>query len=194
MRLLEKIYQMNIPLLTRAARGRPAFRVLARAFWSKETFQLGEGFIGTTAKLGKALVSNDLHNDLRHLRKAVLEAGFRSIASIPLVARGSVVGVMNVASRSDRPFDSREINLLTAIGAWAGITIENARLEWNAARLKFAVLSGINEEESKPGTKSSVGSFLATADFLQLCKIGFAFTGPLTILGLIFFLTWLLRH
>lgn len=107
----------------------------ARAFWSKETFQLGEGFIGTTAKLGKALVSNDLQNDLRHLRKAVLEAGFRSIASIPLMARGSVVGVMNVASRSDRPFDSREINLLTAIGAWAGITIENARLHRQARRL-----------------------------------------------------------
>lgn len=74
-------------------------------------------------------------------------------------------------------------------------TIENARLEWNAARLKFSVLSGINQEEpSKAGPKSSMASFLATADFLQLCKLGFAFTWPLTVIGFVFFLAWLLRH
>lgn len=107
----------------------------ARAFWTKDTFQVGEGFIGTTAKLGKPLVSNDLRNDLRNLRKSVVEAGFRSIASIPLLARGNVVGVMNVATRNERLLDSREMNLLSAIGAWSGITIENARLHRQARRL-----------------------------------------------------------
>ena len=72
---------------------------------------------------------------MRFLRPAVVEAGFRSMACIPLVAPGTVIGVMSVASRMNREFDEREIAMLTAIGVWAGITIENARLHRQARRL-----------------------------------------------------------
>jgi signal transduction histidine kinase len=107
----------------------------AEAFWTKDTFQPGEGFVGATAKLGKTLVSSDLQQDLRYLRRAVIDSNFQCLVSVPLLARGSVVGVMNVATRKNRPPDRREINLLGAIGAWAGITIENARLQRQARRL-----------------------------------------------------------
>jgi signal transduction histidine kinase len=65
----------------------------------------------------------------------VVEAGFHCIACIPLATHGSVVGVMGVATRRERLFDQREIDLLTAIGTWAGITIENARLHRQSRRL-----------------------------------------------------------
>jgi signal transduction histidine kinase len=107
----------------------------AQAFWTKDTFEVGEGFVGTVAQMGKPLVSAALSQDLRYLRKAVVEAGFRCLASIPLVAHGNVVGVMNVATRQDRVLDKRELHLLTAIGTWAGVTIENARLHNQARRL-----------------------------------------------------------
>ena len=42
---------------------------------------------------------------------------------------------MTVASREKREFTEREINLLEAIGAWAGTAIENARLHRQARRL-----------------------------------------------------------
>ncbi len=42
---------------------------------------------------------------------------------------------MNVATRKERKPEMREIQLLTAIGAWAGITIENARLHRQARRV-----------------------------------------------------------
>ena len=106
-----------------------------QAFWTKDSFEMGEGFVGTAAQMGKPLVSRALSQDLVFLRKAVVEAGFRSLASIPLIARGNVVGVMNVASRKDKDLDRRELHLLTAIGTWAGITIENARLHRQARRL-----------------------------------------------------------
>jgi two-component system, NarL family, sensor histidine kinase DevS len=51
------------------------------------------------------------------------------------MARGNVIGVMNVATRNQRKLDKREINLLTAIATWAGTTIENARLHRQARRL-----------------------------------------------------------
>jgi two-component system sensor histidine kinase DevS len=107
----------------------------AEAFWTKDFFQKGEGTVGTVAQTGKPLVSTDLQNDMLFLRRAVVEAGFRCLASIPLTARGNVVGVMNVATRLQRCPDARKLELLTAIGSWAGITIENARLHGQARRL-----------------------------------------------------------
>ncbi|MGE5220961.1 MAG: GAF domain-containing protein, partial [Omnitrophica WOR_2 bacterium] len=105
------------------------------AFWTIDRFKPGEGFIGQVAKTGKPLISNCLKDEVLFLRKAVLEEGFHCLACIPLTARGNVVGVMNVATRQNRLLDKREVNLLAAIGTWAGITIENARLHRQARRL-----------------------------------------------------------
>ena len=107
----------------------------AEAFWTRDRFQIGEGFVGLVAQTGKPLVSTALQHDLRYLRRAVVEAGFHCIACIPLATHGSVVGVMDVATRRERLFDQREIDLLTAIGTWTGITIENARLHRQSRRL-----------------------------------------------------------
>ena len=107
----------------------------AAAFWTKDRFESGEGFVGMVAESGKAVVSTTIQSDLRFLRRAVVDAGFRCIACIPLTARGVSVGVMSIASRRDRYLDQREMGLLTAIGAWAGITVENAQLNQQARRL-----------------------------------------------------------
>jgi len=105
------------------------------SFHTRDHFNLGEGFIGIVAESCKPLVSTDLAKDVRFLRPAVVQAGYRSMACIPLVAGGRVVGVLSVASRDERIFDEREISLLGSICAWAGITIDNAHLHRQARRL-----------------------------------------------------------
>ena len=75
----------------------------------------------------------------------------------------------------------------------ASTTIENARMEWNAARLKFPLLSS-DPTPSADATAKSGGNPLAAADLMQLCKMGLAFTWPLVLLGLGIFLLLLLRH
>ena len=105
------------------------------AFSQLDHFKLGEGFIGMVAASGKRLVSTNLRQDMRFLRPAVIEAGFQCIACIPLMAGGKVVGVMSAATRHERPLGERELNMLTAIGTWAGVTIENARLNRQSRRL-----------------------------------------------------------
>ncbi len=107
----------------------------AEAFWTRDRFVVGECFVGRAAQLGKVLISTDLEKDIRFLRQAVVDAGFTCLACIPLTARRNVVGAMTVASREKRDFNRREINLLEAIGAWAGTAIENARLHRQARRL-----------------------------------------------------------
>ena len=71
--------------------------------------------------------------------------------------------------------------------------IENARMEWNSARLKFSVLSD-SPAEAKPETKAPVQAMLATQSFGQLCKVGFALTWPLALVALGIFAVLLLRH
>jgi two-component system, NarL family, sensor histidine kinase DevS len=107
----------------------------ARAFWTKDSFRLGEGVVGTVAATGKQFISTKLHKEALFLRPAVVKEGFTCLVSIPLMARGNVIGVMNVATRGSRSLDKRELNLLTAIATWAGTTIENARLHRQARRL-----------------------------------------------------------
>jgi len=107
----------------------------AEAFWSKDCFRPGEGVIGQVCQTGKAYQSKSLSDDSRFLRQAVVEAGFSSIACIPLFARGSVMGVMSLVSRQNRLLDERMINLLGSIGTLAGIAIDNARLNRQSRRL-----------------------------------------------------------
>lgn len=79
-------------------------------------------------------------------------------------------------------------------------TIENARMEWNAARLKFNVLSG-ETDPSRSGTTSKKKNLFADATALswqELARIGFAFTWPLAaaalLAGIAFFITALVIY
>ena len=105
------------------------------AFWTKDRFEVGEGFVGCVAESGKPMVTTDPQSDLRYLRRSVVDAGFRCIACIPVSAHGKVIGVMGVATRQDRHLNERELNLLSAIGSLAGIAIENDRLNRQYRRL-----------------------------------------------------------
>jgi hypothetical protein len=63
-------------------------------------------------------------------------------------------------------------------------TIENARLEWNGARLKFSVLSNAPAKQEIAAQKNAAaGASLAELTWSQLWKIGLAFTWPLIVLG-----------
>jgi two-component system sensor histidine kinase DevS len=104
-------------------------------FWTKDQFKLGEGFVGLVAENGKPLVSNSLHQDMRFLRKQVIQAGFQCVACIPLTAHGNVIGVMGIATRHTERLKQREIGLLMAIGTWAGTAIEIVRLNQQGRRL-----------------------------------------------------------
>jgi two-component system, NarL family, sensor histidine kinase DevS len=102
----------------------------------KDRFRLGEGIIGKVAQTGKLVINYNIENgEFQCIHPRIIEEGFHCIACIPLLAGGKVVGVMTAASRREQLYDKREKNLLSAIGSWAGITIENERLNHQARRL-----------------------------------------------------------
>ncbi len=107
----------------------------ASAFWSCERFNFGDGMVGRAALEDKTIESPPLGKDVVCLRPAVIEAGFKRIVCIPLRASNRVVGVMTAASREDRLYTWRELDLLEAIGTWTGTAIENARLQQQSRRI-----------------------------------------------------------
>lgn len=107
----------------------------AEAFWTRSQFQIGEGYIGAVAQTRKPMVSANLEDDALFVREAVVNAGFRQIVCIPLLSGENLMGVMSVASRVSEPLDERIVEMMAAVGNWAGLAIENARLHTNARRL-----------------------------------------------------------
>ena len=66
-------------------------------------------------------------------------------------------------------------------------TIENARMEWNSARLKISALAGATKNAAAPLEKDAATApapGLADLSFFQLCKIGLAMTWPLLLVAL----------
>lgn len=107
----------------------------AEAFWRRNVFNVGDGYPGMVAQTRQPMIGRQLANDANFLRDAVVQAGFQQIACIPLLSGENLMGVMSIATRGTDPFDERNIEMLTAVGAWAGLSIENARLHSNARRL-----------------------------------------------------------
>jgi hypothetical protein len=65
-------------------------------------------------------------------------------------------------------------------------TIENARMEWNSARLKLPVLAGANQVAATPEKVSPTPAApsLTEMNFAQLCRLGLALTWPLVLTAL----------
>ena len=63
--------------------------------------------------------------------------------------------------------------------------IENARMEWNSARLKLPVLEGENRPlNAAASTAASAAPALTELSFGALCKLGLALTWPLLLAAL----------
>jgi hypothetical protein len=62
--------------------------------------------------------------------------------------------------------------------------IDNGRMEWNAARLKWPLLTGPHTPEQEPASaEKAAPPLLDSLGFLQLCRVGLALTWPLAIVA-----------
>src|SRR5512143_2159820 len=107
----------------------------AEAFWTRTRIHVGEGVVGAVARSGQRRVSTDLSQESGYLRPAVIKAGFRQIAYLPMKSGENLMGVMSVATRSAEPLEERGLQMLAAVANWAGLAIENARLHHNVRHL-----------------------------------------------------------
>ncbi|MEO5937306.1 MAG: sensor domain-containing diguanylate cyclase [Terriglobales bacterium] len=86
---------------------------------------VGEGLVGTAARLKRPVYSSDVRTDSRYINTV---ASTRSELAIPLLIRDDVVGVLDMQCDRAHFFDNETIDLLTLFSTQASIAIENARL------------------------------------------------------------------
>ena len=76
--------------------------------------------------------------------------------------------------------------------------VENGRMEWNSARLKFPILSGpaaAPAAENPPVAPSqTLENVLQQKSYAELCKLGLALTWPIVLVALAIFLVLLQRR
>ncbi|MHB8627210.1 MAG: GAF domain-containing protein [Aggregatilineales bacterium] len=95
----------------------------------------GTGIAGKVVETGQPVIVNDTANDSTWFGD--VQSGSRkgrdfrtnAIVAVPLIARGSVIGVLEVINKRDRTqFVQTEVDLLATFASQAAIAIENARL------------------------------------------------------------------
>ena len=87
--------------------------------------RIGEGITGTAAQQLKAVMVNDVSGDSRYIPAV---DGVRSELAVPLVARGKIVGVIDLQSTRLNAFSDHEQNIIELIGSRFSLAIDAARL------------------------------------------------------------------
>ncbi len=109
--------------------------------------KLGEGLAGTAAESRQPVNVGDVRADTRYL--SALDA-VRSELAVPMVARGRLVGVLDLESTRLNAYGKREVALLSLIASRVASAVDNARLykrvEQNHRTLK--VLTQLTKEFS----------------------------------------------
>jgi sigma-B regulation protein RsbU (phosphoserine phosphatase) len=111
-------------LTFRAARGMDQHTL------AQPEFQVSRGIVERVAKEGRPLLtSNAMDDDRLSGRESINILGLRAVLCVPLVLKGTAIGVVYVDNRLRAGiFSPADMELLAAIAANAAVAIENARL------------------------------------------------------------------
>jgi PAS domain S-box-containing protein len=90
--------------------------------------KLGEGLAGKAAETGQPAILGDLAEYRGALKAYVEKERIRSAASVPLIGRTGVIGVMNLGTANPHYFDAAGLELLVTLGRQIAIGVEKARL------------------------------------------------------------------
>ena len=108
---------------------------------------LGEGLTGIAAETRQSILVNDVKNDPRYI--PVLDA-VRSEIVVPMIARWSLVGVIDLQSTRANAYTQYDRSLLQLLASRVGLAVENARLYHRLERQnqQMRTLSAFSQEFS----------------------------------------------
>ncbi len=121
------------------------YQGLSDRFVAEEaTIGAQECLCGQAIEARRASAVADIANHPGRTRRACLRENLNSCIRMPLMARGEVLGLLNIQSRERREFTPADHELLTAIGNQIGIAIANAQLIEDAEQRRATLDSVIN--------------------------------------------------
>jgi GAF domain-containing protein len=106
-----------------------ATQAVSENYRSKPALKAGEGIAGQVALEKRPIQVLDVRQDPRYVNKDIaVKEGLASLLSVPVVARGTFIGILGCYTTEPHEFSQDEINVLTAVANQAAIAIENADL------------------------------------------------------------------
>lgn len=91
----------------------------------------GKGIAGWVAEHNQPLTIDDAEKDTRFYDEVDRQSGYhsRTMICVPLVYRGTVIGVVEVINKhGDQPFNDEDLLILNRLADQAAATVENARV------------------------------------------------------------------
>jgi PAS domain S-box-containing protein len=98
-----------------------------------DKWQLGRGVTGDVWRSGIARFLTDVKNDASFDAVVREKENVKGFASVPLIAGGKIIGILNLIRRTPHVFSTDEQSMLQTFGGQIGVALENARL-YEAAR------------------------------------------------------------
>ena len=106
-----------------------ATQSMHQEYLNKRTIKLNEGVVGLVAKEKKAKIIFDVLKEEQYKEKKLArKEGLVSMASIPMMVKDKVIGVLNVYTNKPYEFTKAEISLLSTIANQAAVAIEKTEL------------------------------------------------------------------
>jgi len=92
--------------------------------------RMGKGFAGRAAQTQKTIHIPDLSvmNEDENQPLPIEAEGFKIYYGVPLIAKGSVKGVLEIFLRTDRPVEPDRLEFLEALAGQAAIAVDNSSL------------------------------------------------------------------
>jgi sigma-B regulation protein RsbU (phosphoserine phosphatase) len=114
-----------------------------------ETFDIGDGVVGTVAKTGKAMLIENAAADPKIVRHDDPALAVKSLIAAPIIFRDEMIGVLAVANPADGlPFNQTDLSLVQSLAEQSGLAVHNAEflklsLEKKQLDLDIALASSI---------------------------------------------------
>ncbi|MCG2821737.1 MAG: GAF and ANTAR domain-containing protein [Candidatus Atribacteria bacterium] len=106
-----------------------ATQSMHQEYLNKRTIKLNEGIVGLVAREKKPKIIFDVLKEEQYIEKKLArKEGLVSMASIPMMVRDKVIGVLNVYTNRPYEFTKAEISLLSTIANQAAAAIEKTEL------------------------------------------------------------------
>ncbi len=126
---------------------------LSPAAFNVGKLQIGEGITGKAAETGKPIAVRDAVNDPRFKYiPGTEEQKFKSLAAMPLISQGNIIGAMNVQTTTFHHWTLPEIDLLSLIAELAAGALERAELLDNLQRQvnELSTLAQVSKTITQP--------------------------------------------
>ncbi|HBY57909.1 MAG TPA: histidine kinase [Candidatus Atribacteria bacterium] len=106
-----------------------ATQSMHQEYLDKRTIKLNEGIVGLVAREKKPKIIYDVLKEEQYKEKKLArKEGLVSMASIPMMVRNKVIGVLNVYTNKPYEFSKAEVTLLSTIANQAAVAIEKTEL------------------------------------------------------------------